>query len=95
MSASILVVDDEAGLREFLVDSLELAGYQVAAAAIAAGPRGQLAAKEPGLFERWVADQHGQAGLRRLAALAPSTAAYLTAHGGLDGAQQAFAATSA
>ena len=33
MSRSVLVVDDEAGMRETLVDILEGAGYRVAAAA--------------------------------------------------------------
>jgi LAO/AO transport system kinase len=68
------------------------AGVSALAAAILAGPRGGLDDKAPYFFERWVADEHGRAGLRRLATLAPSTAAYLAAHGGLDGAQQAFIA---
>ena len=71
------------------------AGVAELAAAIAAGPRGRLIDREPYLFERWVADEHGQAGLRRLAARAASTAAYLGAHGGLDGAQLAFTAAEA
>jgi LAO/AO transport system kinase len=62
------------------------------ARAIAAVPAGGLEARAPYYFERWVATEHGRAGLRRLATLAPSTTAYLDAHGGLDGAQQAFAA---
>lgn len=67
------------------------AGVATLAAAIAAGPRGRLLDKEPRWFERWVADEHGQAGLRRLRGLAPSTAAYLIACGGLEAAQIAFA----
>jgi hypothetical protein len=59
-------------------------GVAELAAAIAAGPRGRLLAKEPGLFERWVLDEHGAAGLRRLRTLAPTTAAYLAACGGLE-----------
>lgn len=66
-------------------------GVAELAAAIAAGPRGRLLAKEPGLFERWVLDEHGAAGLRRLRTLAPTTAAYLAACGGLEAAQLAFA----
>ncbi|MEZ4402444.1 MAG: hypothetical protein R3B06_20645 [Kofleriaceae bacterium] len=68
------------------------AGVAALAAAIATGPRGGLAAKEPYFFERWVGEEYGRAGLRRLAALAPSTAAYLAAAGGLDAAHAAFAA---
>ncbi len=71
------------------------AGVAELAAAIAAGPRGRLLDREPYLFERWVADEYGRAGLRRLAAAAPSTAAYLAAGGGLDGAQLAFVAAEA
>jgi hypothetical protein len=53
---------------------------------------GGLDARAPRFFERWVAREQGQAGLRRLAALAPSTAEYLAAHGGFDRAALAFAA---
>ncbi|HVV87808.1 MAG TPA: hypothetical protein VHE35_32435 [Kofleriaceae bacterium] len=66
------------------------AGIAELAAAFAAVPAGGLDARAPRFFERWVAREHGQGGLRRLAALAPSTAAYLAAHGGFDGAQLAF-----
>jgi LAO/AO transport system kinase len=66
------------------------AGIAELAAAIAAVPSGGLEARAPYYFERWVATEYGRAGLRRLATLAPSTAAYLVTHGGLDGAQQAF-----
>ena len=69
-------------------------GVDALAAAIGGGPRGQLVAREPWLFERWVADEFGQAGLRRLAQLAPSTAVYLEICGGLDPAQLAFTAGS-
>ena len=67
------------------------AGVDDLAAAMLAVPGGGLDARAPRFFERWVAREHGQAGLRRLAALAPSTAAYLEAHGGFDGATLAFA----
>ena len=40
-------------------------------------------------FERWVAAEHGRAGLGRLAA-AGGAVAYLAAHGGFEGAQLAF-----
>ncbi len=66
------------------------AGIGELAAAIAATPSGGLDARAPYYFERWVATEYGRAGLRRLASLAPTTAAYLAAHGGLDGAQLAF-----
>lgn len=65
-------------------------GVDRLAAAIAASPGGGLAAREPYFLERWIADEHGKAGLRRLAALAPSAAVYLARHGGLDRAQAAF-----
>ncbi len=67
-------------------------GVAALAAAIAACPVGGLDRRMPWFFERWVAREHGQAGLRRLATLAPSTADYLARHGGLDGATLAFAA---
>ncbi len=70
------------------------AGIDELAAAVAASPSGGLEARAPYFFERWVATEYGKAGLRRLTSLAPTTAAYLDQHGGLDGAQQAFAATS-
>jgi hypothetical protein len=42
-------------------------------------------------LERWVAAEHGKAGLARLAA-AGGAAALIAAHGGFDGAQLALAA---
>ncbi len=66
------------------------AGVAALAAAMVATPSGGLDGRAARFFERWVAREHGQAGLRRLAALAPSTAAYLAAHGGFDGATVAF-----
>ena len=38
MSKSVLVVEDDAGIRQGIVDALEFAGYQVLEAAT--GPRG-------------------------------------------------------
>ena len=77
----------------YRTSALTGAGIAELAAAIATVPSGGLDARAPYYFERWVATEYGRAGLRRLAALAPSTPAYLAAHGGLDGAQQAFAAS--
>jgi LAO/AO transport system kinase len=68
-------------------------GVDALAAAMLATPPGGLDARAPRFFERWLAREHGAAGLRHLAALAPSTAAYLAAHGGFDGAALAFAAS--
>ncbi|MBK9032602.1 MAG: hypothetical protein IPL61_15035 [Myxococcales bacterium] len=93
LTSALRLTAPGAGPRPVIVTSAVTgAGIAELAAAIAAGPRGGLAAKEPWLFERWVVDEYGQAGLRRLATLAPSTAAYLADHGGLDRAQAAFAA---
>jgi hypothetical protein len=65
-------------------------GIDALAAAVAAAPCGGLDSRAPYYFERWVAAEYGRAGLRRLAALAESTAAYLARCGGLDAAQQSF-----
>jgi hypothetical protein len=78
----------------YRTSALTGAGVAELGAAIAAVPSGGLDARAPYYFERWVATEYGRAGLRRLAGLAPTTAAYLAAHGGLDGAQQAFAQIS-
>ncbi len=51
-----------------------------------------LLAKEPYFFERWISAEYGRHGLRRLAAMVPSSAEFLAKHHGLDGAQAAFAA---
>ena len=66
-------------------------GVAALATELIATPAGGLDARAPRFFERWVAREQGQAGLRRLATLAPSTAAYLATHGGFDGAVLAFA----
>jgi LAO/AO transport system kinase len=66
-------------------------GIDALAAEIQATPPGGLDARAPYYFERWVAAEYGRAGLRRLAALAPSSAGYLADAGGLDAAQDAFA----
>ncbi len=91
LSASLRLAAPGAAARAVIVTSA-ITGDGVAqlAAAIAAQPGGRLGDKEPYFFERWIADEHGKAGLRRLARLAPTTAAYLARHGGLDGAQAAF-----
>lgn len=68
------------------------AGVVELAAAMATTPAGGLDARAPRWFERWVAREHGQAGLRRLATLTATTAGYLAAHGGVDGAILAFTA---
>jgi len=91
LSASLRLAAPGAPARPVVVTSaFSGAGIGELAAAIAAGPRGHLGEKEPYFFERWVLDEYGRAGLRRLATLAPTTAAYLAHHGGLDGAQAAF-----
>lgn len=75
----------------YRTSALTGAGIGELAAAVAAVPSGGLDARAPYFFERWVATEYGRAGLRRLATLAPTTVGYLSASGGLDGAQQAFA----
>lgn len=75
-----------------LTSAVTGAGVRDLAAALLAGPPGLLPQRDAALFERWILDEHGRAGLRRLAALAPSTDAYLARHGGLDAAQLAFTA---
>src|SRR5262249_10806590 len=62
-------------------------GIAALAAAIAAIAPGGLTAREPAWFERWVASEHGKAGVARLAA-AGGAAAVLAAHGGFDAAAQ-------
>ncbi len=93
MSASILVVDDEAGLREFLVDSLELAGYQVAAAASAEAALTHLASHRVDLVLTDLS-MPGQGGMALVATLAARPDAppvvVLTAHGTVDVAVQAM-----
>lgn len=65
-------------------------GIAALADAVIAIQPGGLTTREPAYFERWVASEHGRDGLRRLGTLAPSAAAFLAMHGGLDGAQLAF-----
>jgi LAO/AO transport system kinase len=77
----------------YRTSALSGAGIGELAAAIAALPTGGLDTRAPYFFERWVATEYGRAGLRRLATLAPTTGAYLASHGGIDGAQRAFADT--
>ncbi len=94
LSASLRLAAPGAGDRPiFRTSALTGAGIDELAAAVAAAPAGGLDRRAPYFFERWVATEHGRAGLRRLATLAPTTATYLATHGGLDGAQQAFAAS--
>lgn len=96
LAASLRLAAPGAGDRPIYRTSARTgAGVAELAAAVAAAPRGGLVARAPYFFERWVATEYGRAGLRRLAALAPSTAAYLAAHGGLDGGQEAFVAAEA
>ncbi len=52
-------------------------------------PRKAMADKEAYFFEKWVRDQYGRVGLRRLDG---GAAAWLAAHSGFEAAQQAFAA---
>lgn len=93
LSSALRLAAPGAGDRPVIVTSAFTgAGVAALAEAIAATPGGRLVDKEPYFFERWIADEYGASGLRRLAALAPSTAAYLASHGGLDAAQLAFAA---
>jgi LAO/AO transport system kinase len=75
----------------YRTSALSGAGIGELAGAIVAVPSGGLDTRAPYFFERWVATEYGRAGLRRLATLAPTTAAYLAANGGIDGAQTAFA----
>ena len=93
LGASLRLTSPGAADRPILrTSALTGDGVDALAAEVAPSPRGGLESRAPYYFERWVATEHGRAGLRRLAGMAPTTAAYLAQHGGLDGAQQAFAA---
>lgn len=67
-------------------------GVDALAAAVGAGPPPGLATREPAFFTGWVEAEYGRWGRDRLARLGADPASYLAAHGGLDGAQLAFAA---
>ena len=56
---------------------------------ITAVPTGGLSAREPAWLERWVAAEHGKAGVARLAQEG-GAAAFIARHGGFDAAQLAF-----
>lgn len=67
-------------------------GLAALAAAITDAPRGPgIDARGPHFLERWMADEHGRAGLARLAA-AGGAAALIAQHGGFDAAQLALSA---
>jgi LAO/AO transport system kinase len=68
------------------------AGVGELADAVLATPAPGLVSREPAFFMRWVETEFGRWGVERLSRQAPDVAAYLAAHGGLDGAQLAFAA---
>lgn len=93
LTASLGLARADRGPRPvYRVSARTGAGVAALAAALMSTPPGGLDARAPRWFERWVAREHGQAGLRRLATLAATTADYLAAHGGLDGAILAFSA---
>jgi DNA-binding NtrC family response regulator len=91
--ADILVVDDEPGLREFLSDSLELAGHRVATADSAERALALVAQRR---FDLVMTDlsmpgQGGMALVRALGARAGSPAlVVLTAHGTVEVAVEAM-----
>jgi LAO/AO transport system kinase len=67
-------------------------GVDVLCAELLSAPvAGGIDGRAPRFFEKWVAGEHGRAGLARLAA-AGGAGAYLDAHGGFEAAQQAFGA---
>jgi LAO/AO transport system kinase len=67
-------------------------GVDVLCAEIMTAPiAGGIEARAPRFFERWVAAEHGRAGLTRLAT-AGGAAAFVTSHGGFEAAQAAFGA---
>ena len=67
-------------------------GIDVLCAEIMTAPTdGGIDARAPRFFERWVAAEHGRAGVTRLAS-AGGAAAFLAAHGGFEAAQAAFGA---
>jgi LAO/AO transport system kinase len=66
-------------------------GIDALCADLLATPPGRLDARAPEFFERWVAAEHGRAGVTRLVA-SGGAAALLAAHGGFEAAQLAFPA---
>jgi len=71
------------------------AGMAELADAVRAAPGPGLRGREPGFFARWIEAEYGKWGLDRLARQKTDPAAYVAEHGGLDGAQLAFAAAMA
>jgi len=68
-------------------EGIDVLCAELLTAAVGAGIEG----RTPRFFERWVADEHGRAGLSRLGARG-GAATYLAAHGGFEAAQLAFGA---
>jgi LAO/AO transport system kinase len=93
LGASLRLAAPGAGDRPIIrTSALSGDGVDALASEVLAAPRGGLDARAPYYFERWVAAEYGRAGLRRLAGMAASAAAFVAQHGGLDAAQDAFAA---
>lgn len=91
LGASLRLAAPGAGDRPiFRTSALSGEGVDALAAAVAEAPRGGLEARAPYYFERWVAAEYGRAGLRHLAAVAGTSAAFVARCGGLDAAQERF-----
>jgi two-component system, NtrC family, response regulator AtoC len=89
----ILVVDDEAGIREFLTDALEMAGHEVASAASAEDAARALDRRSFDLVftDLRMPGQDGMWLLRKVRAEQPEVeVVVLTAHGSVDTAVEAM-----